>query len=70
MINNTAIQAGDIINLRQRLWQEKIKLIIRQKYVIDFPAKTFWVLKNKEISNYGEYRIRRLVLEKWDEMFS
>jgi hypothetical protein len=25
------------------------------------------VLKEKEIKQYGEYRTRRLVLEKWDE---
>jgi len=25
------------------------------------------VLKEKEIKQYGEYRARRLVLEKWDE---
>jgi hypothetical protein len=26
------------------------------------------VLKEKEIKQYGEYRTRRLVLEKWDGM--
>lgn len=30
--------------------------------------KTFYVLKEKEERAYGEYRTRRLVLEKWDEM--
>jgi len=26
------------------------------------------VLKEKEIKQYGEYRTRRMVLEKWDKM--
>ena len=34
----------------------------------DFPGETFRVLKDKEMRQYGEYRTRRLVLEKWDEM--
>ncbi|MFN3252317.1 hypothetical protein [Roseibium album] len=34
----------------------------------DYPSKTFRVLKEKEIRNYGEYRTRRLVLEAWDRM--
>ncbi|HEX2915795.1 MAG TPA: N-6 DNA methylase, partial [Chloroflexia bacterium] len=35
-------------------------------YGPDFPGETFRVLKEKEIKQYGEYRTRRLVLEKWD----
>jgi hypothetical protein len=35
----------------------------------DFPGETFRVLKEKEISRYGEYRTRRLVLEAWERMF-
>jgi hypothetical protein len=40
------------------------------KYVCgpDFPGETFRVLKKKEEKQYGEYRIRRLVLEAWDAM--
>jgi len=38
-------------------------------YGEDFPGETFRVLKEKEIRLYGEYRTRRLVLEKWDQMF-
>ena len=36
-------------------------------YGDDFPGETFRVLKDKEMKQYGEYRTRRLVLEKWDE---
>jgi hypothetical protein len=31
---------------------------------------TFRVLKEKELRQYGEYRTRRLVLEKWDALGS
>jgi hypothetical protein len=31
------------------------------------PGETFRVLKEKEMRQYGEYRTRQLVLEKWDE---
>jgi len=33
-----------------------------------FPGETFRVLKEKEISQYGEYRTRRLVLEAWGKL--
>lgn len=36
----------------------------------DFPSETFRVLKNNELSQFGEYRTQRLVLEAWDRMFS
>jgi hypothetical protein len=39
-------------------------------YGKDFPGETFRVLKNKEMNNYGEYRTKRLIMQKWDEMFS
>jgi len=32
----------------------------------DYPSETFRVLKEKEIAEYGEYRIRWLVQEAWD----
>ena len=32
----------------------------------DYPSETFRVLKEKEIAEFGEYRMRRLVLEAWD----
>jgi hypothetical protein len=32
-----------------------------------FPGETFRVLKEKEQRQYGEYRIRRLVLEAWEK---
>ena len=43
--------------------------ILESKYVYgdDFLGETFRVLKDKEMRQYGEYRTRRLVLEKWDE---
>lgn len=31
-------------------------------------SKTFRVLKEKEIRQFGEYRSRRLVLEAWEKM--
>lgn len=34
----------------------------------DYPSETFRVLKEREISEYGEYRTRRLVLAAWDRM--
>lgn len=37
-------------------------------YGDDFPGEMFRVLKDKEIKQYGEYRTRRSVLEKWDRM--
>ncbi|CAG0983976.1 hypothetical protein ANRL4_02051 [Anaerolineae bacterium] len=37
-------------------------------YGSDFPRETFRVLKAKEMKAYGEFRTRRLVLEKWDQM--
>ncbi|MUL36230.1 Eco57I restriction-modification methylase domain-containing protein [Gloeocapsopsis dulcis] len=39
-------------------------------YGADFPSKTFRVLKNNEIKQFGEYRTQRLVLEAWDKMFT
>jgi hypothetical protein len=37
-------------------------------YGESFPSKTFRVLKDKEIRQFGEYRTRRLVLEAWDKL--
>jgi hypothetical protein len=34
----------------------------------DFPGETFRVLKEKEMKAYGEFRTRRVVLEKWDAL--
>lgn len=34
----------------------------------DYPSETFRVLKNKEQSEFGEYRTQRLVLEAWDKL--
>jgi len=39
-------------------------------YGPEFPSETFRVLKNNEMSQFGEYRTQRLVLEAWDRMFS
>ncbi len=38
----------------------------QEVYGSDFPGETFRVLKEKEMKAYGEFRTRRLVLEKWD----
>jgi len=35
---------------------------------LDFSGETFFVPKEKEQSNSGEYRPRRLVLEAWDRL--
>jgi hypothetical protein len=35
----------------------------------DYPTETFRVLKNKEQSESGEFRTKRLVLEAWDRLF-
>ncbi|MCL4528589.1 MAG: hypothetical protein M1282_04160 [Chloroflexi bacterium] len=51
------------------LTRDELRYILDPKdvYGEDFPGETFRVLKEKEIKQYGEYRTRRLVLEKWDE---
>ena len=54
-------------------WEEIKNPLIESEYqkrcaASTFPGETFRVLKEKEIRNYGEYRTRRLVLEKWEEM--
>lgn len=46
------------------------------RYILDpadvmgegYPSETFRVLKKNEISEFGEYRTRRLVLEAWDRL--
>jgi len=40
----------------------------QEVYGSDFPGETFRVLKEKEMKAYGEFRTRRLVLEKWDAL--
>ncbi len=37
-------------------------------YGEDYPSETFRVLKEKELSSFGEYRTARLVLEAWDRL--
>jgi len=51
------------------LTRDELRYILDPKdvYGDDFPGETFRVLKDKEMRQYGEYRTRRLVLEKWDE---
>jgi hypothetical protein len=53
------------------LTRDELRYILDPKdvYGEDFPSETFRVLKEKEMRSYGEYRTRRLVLEKWDGMF-
>ncbi len=52
------------------LTRDELRYILDPKdvYGEDFPGETFRVLKDKEMRQYGEYRTRRLVLEKWDQM--
>lgn len=52
------------------LTRDELRYILDPKEVYgeDFPGETFRVLKDKEMKLYGEYRTRRLVLEKWDEL--
>jgi len=55
-------------------WEEVKNPLIEREYqkrceTSTFPGETFRVLKDKENRKYGEYRTRRLVLEKWEEMF-
>jgi hypothetical protein len=40
----------------------------QEVYGSDFVGETFRVLKEKELKAYGEFRTRRLVLEKWDRV--
>ena len=53
-----------------RLTREELRYILdpADVYGADFPSETFRVLKNNEISKYGEYRTQRLVLEAWDKL--
>ena len=52
------------------LARDELRYILDPKdvYGPDFPGETFRVLKEKELKQFGEYRTRRLVLEKWDKM--
>lgn len=40
----------------------------QQIYGEKFPPGYFHVLKNMEFRDYGEYRTKRLILEKYDEL--
>jgi hypothetical protein len=53
------------------LTRDELRYILDPKdvYGSDFPGETFRVLKDREMREFGEYRTRRLVLEKWDQMF-
>ncbi len=50
--------------------QDELRYILDPKdiYDPDFPSETFRVLKEKEEKQFGEYRARRLVLEKSDQL--
>ncbi|MBN9389370.1 MAG: hypothetical protein J0I20_15185 [Chloroflexi bacterium] len=52
------------------LTRDELRYILdpQDVYGPDFPGETFRVLKEKETRQYGEYRTRRLVLEKWDAL--
>lgn len=55
----------------QGFTRDELRYILDPKDVYggDFPGETFRVLKDKEIRQPGEYKARRLVLEKWCGMF-
>jgi len=48
-----------------RLTRDELRYMLDSKegHGEDFPGKTFRVLKEKEIKQFGEYQTRRLVLE-------
>jgi hypothetical protein len=48
--------------------RDGLRYILNPKgvYGKDFPGQTCRVLK--EVKQFGEYRIRRLILEAWDEL--
>lgn len=50
------------------LTRDELRYILDPTEVMgaDYPSKTFHVLKNNEMREFGEYRTRRLVLEAWD----
>ncbi len=52
------------------LSRRDLEYILDPKAVMgdDYPSETFRVLKDAELSTYGEYRTGRLVLEAWDRM--
>jgi len=55
---------------RYGLTRDELRYILDPADVMgeDYPSETFRVLKNKEMSLYGEYRTQRLVLEAWDKL--
>ena len=52
------------------LSRRDLEYILDPKTVMgdDYPSETFRVLRDAELSTYGEYRTQRLVLEAWDKM--
>ena len=52
------------------LSRRDLEYILDPKNVMgdDYPSETFRVLRDAELSTYGEYRTQRLVLEAWDKM--
>lgn len=52
------------------LTRDELRYILDPSDVLgdDYPSETFRVLKNNELSRFGEYRTRRLVLEAWDAL--
>ncbi|MBR2210514.1 MAG: hypothetical protein IJ896_03440 [Fibrobacter sp.] len=52
------------------LSRRDLEYILDPKAVMgdDYPSETFRVLRDAELSTYGEYRTQRLTLEAWDRM--
>ena len=51
------------------LTRDELRYILDPSDVMgpDYPSETFRVLKDNEMSRYGEYRTQRLTLEAWDQ---
>jgi hypothetical protein len=52
------------------LTREELRYILDPKdlFGANFPGETFRILRNRDVSEYGEYRTRRLVLEAFDKL--
>ncbi|ASR08866.1 type II DNA modification enzyme [Rhizobium leguminosarum bv. viciae] len=56
--------------IKYGLSSEELRYILDPELVMgkDYPTETFRVLRNNEVSKFGEYRTRRLVLEAYDRL--
>ena len=56
--------------IRYGLTEQELRYILDPAdiYGPNFPGETFRVLKDKEVSRFGEYRTKRLVLDAWSRL--